>query len=208
MTTPFLRHSGRAVSLPLDNIDTDVIIPMQQLLSVPRSELGRYAFNALRYDALGVERADFPLNGPKGRGASVIVGGRNFGCGSSREGAVYALAGLGIRVIVASSYGDIFFSNCVKNGVLPILLEQAELDRMHAAIAASPDPVNAAIDLDTQRIALGAGLWFRFEIDPAHKQRLIDGTDEVALTLLAEDDIRRFEHEDRLARPWAQQGNT
>ena len=207
MTTPFLRHSGRAVSLPLDNIDTDVIIPMQQLLSVPRSELGRYAFNALRYDAQGAEREGFPLNDAKGRGASVIVGGRNFGCGSSREGAVYALAGLGIRAVVASSYGDIFFSNCVKNGLLPVLLAPAELDRMHAAIAASPDPVDAAIDLEAQRVALSTGASFSFDIDHPHMQRLIEGTDEVSPTLTAEDEIRCFEREDGIARPWARRGN-
>ena len=207
MTVPFLRHFGRAASLPLDNIDTDVIIPMQQLLSVPRSERERCGFNALRYDEQGNQRGDFPLNTTKGRGASVIVAGRNFGCGSSREGAVYALAGLGVRVMVASSYGDIFYSNCLKNGILPIMLSQADLDSVHEAIAGSQEPVDAAIDLQAQRIALSTGLWFPFEIDPAHRQRLIDGTDEVALTLQAEDDIRRFEQGDRMARPWAQRAD-
>jgi 3-isopropylmalate/(R)-2-methylmalate dehydratase small subunit len=200
--TPFQTHSGHAVSLPLDNVDTDVIIPMQQLLSVPRAELGHYAFKALRYDPHGAEKPDFPLNSAKGRGASVIVGGRNFGCGSSREGAVYALVGLGIRAVIASSYGDIFASNCIKNGLLPILLPQQEVAAIHAEMAASSDPVNIAIDLDRQSIVLSTGLRLSFDIDPANKRRLMEGTDEVAMTLLAEDEILRFESLDRQARPW------
>lgn len=203
MTRPFLSHSGRAVSLPLDNVDTDVIIPMQQLLSVPRGELGRYAFNALRYDQEGQERPDFPMNMANGRGASVIVAGRNFGCGSSREGAVYALVGLNIASVIASSYGDIFFSNCMKNGVLPILLSQPEVERIHAAMSASSEPVNISIDLENQTIGFSTGLQLSFEIDAANKRRLLEGTDDVAVTLMAEDDIVRFERRDRLARPWA-----
>ncbi|MDO8776770.1 MAG: 3-isopropylmalate dehydratase small subunit [Burkholderiaceae bacterium] len=202
MTLPFLHHTGRAVGIPLDNIDTDVIIPMQWLLSVPRGELGRHAFHPLRYDAEGVERPDFPLNSPRGRGASVIVGGRNFGCGSSREGAVYALVGLNIRAVIASSYGDIFFSNCIKNGVLPIQLPHPDVERIHAAMAACPEPMDTAIDLERQMIALSSGLQLSFEIDPANKRRLIDGTDEVTLTLLAEDEIVSFERKDKLLRPW------
>ncbi len=200
---PFTKIEGVAAALRLDNVDTDVIIPMDALLSRPRDELGKYAFEPLRYKPGGSESADFVLNKPVYRKASILIAGRNFGCGSSREGAVHALAGFGVRAVIAPTYGDIFYSNCIKNGVLPVRLN---VETVHAVMDAADEAAGAApfrVDLVSQTVMAPGMAPVSFDFDPALKQRLIDGEDEVAMTLRHEAVIRAWQTQDQSARPWA-----
>jgi len=182
----------------MNNVDTDVIITMDDLLSLPRAELGRAAFSSIRYREDGSENPDFPLNRPACRDASILVAGRNFGAGSSREGAVYALAGLGIRVLVASSFGDIFLGNCIKNGLCPARVDEVEIAKLQ-------DLADAGVPFD---IDLGAGVIdvaderFTFELDDALRSRLLDGADEIATTLRHDAAIGAWQGRDRRERPW------
>lgn len=198
----FTVHTGIAAPLPAENIDTDVIIPMAPLMMTPRARLGEKAFLPIRYLKDGSENPDFVLNRAAFRNASVLVVGRNFGCGSSREGAVNALEGLGISVIIAPTFGDIFYGNCIKNGVLPIQLpEEDHAVAMHAAAeAAGHAPFH--VDLPEQRITLPDGTSISFEIDPGHKERLLNGLDEIALTATYRAEIAEYQAADRRTRPW------
>lgn len=194
----FERHIGKAAPLRMHNVDTDVIITMDNLLSLPRSELGRVAFSSIRYHEDGSEVADFVLNQEAFRGASILVAGRNFGAGSSREGAVYALVGLGIQVIVASSFGDIFFGNCIKNGVLP-----ARVDEIEAAHLLDLAETGTSFEIDLQERMIVAGdERFAFVIDDGLRARLLDGADEIAATLTHDASIVNWQKSDRQARPW------
>ncbi|WP_375203899.1 3-isopropylmalate dehydratase small subunit [Hyphococcus sp.] len=200
---PFTKIEGVAAALRLDNVDTDVIIPMDALLSRPRDELGKYAFEPLRYKPGGSESADFVLNKPVYRKASILIAGRNFGCGSSREGAVHALAGFGVRAVIAPTYGDIFYSNCIKNGVLPVRLN---VETVHAVMDAADEAAGAApfrVDLVSQTVMAPGMAPVSFDFDPALKQRLIDGEDEVAMTLRHQAAIRAWQTQDRSTRSWA-----
>lgn len=199
----FITLEGVAAPLPAENIDTDVIIPMAALLMTPRAALGPKAFLPLRYDEEGQENPEFVLNRPQFRAAPILVAGRNFGCGSSRELAVNAIEGFGIRAIVAPSFGDIFFGNCIKNGVLPIVLGAEDHARVMAAAVASDGFEPFAIDLPEQTLTLPEGDALGFDIDAGHKVRLLEGRDEIALTLDHEAEIARFQTEDRARRPWA-----
>lgn len=200
--TSFERHSGIAAVLPADNVDTDVIIPIQPLLELPKARLGSMVFAPLRYDGAGEEIPGFVLNRPRFRGASILVAGRNFGCGSSREGAVHALHGFGIRVVVAPSFGDIFHGNCFKNGVLPIALPESD----HARLVAEAERVDGTqpfeVDLAGQTIACPGGVAIPFDVDPDLKALLLEGQDEVVRTLAHEDEIAAFQARDRASRPW------
>lgn len=195
---PFHRHAGIAAFLDRDDVDTDVIMPLGRLMSAPRGGLGRYAFEPLRYDADGRERPDFPLTGVD---ATILVAGRNFGSGSSREGAVYGIAELGIRVILAESFGDIFASNCAKNGLLAIALPAPDHERVRAVVQAHPAP-RLEVDLERERITGPDGLAVAFTIDRAIRARLLDGRDDIAITLELEDQIAAFQARDRDERPW------
>jgi 3-isopropylmalate/(R)-2-methylmalate dehydratase small subunit len=196
----FVRLVTKACPLLFANVDTDQILPAR-FLRLPRSaELGRVLFHDLRRDTQGNERPDFPLNRPVWRDAKILVAGRNFGGGSSREAAVYALYEAGIRCVIAPSFGDIFAQNAVKNGLLAAILPEADAAELGAAIAADPDtPVS--VDLEQQTIARG-NRSFAFTIDPVSRNQLLNGWDDVEMTESYSERIAAFKATDRERRPW------
>lgn len=197
----FARLVTKACPLLFANVDTDQILPAR-FLKLPRSrELGRALFYDLRRDPQGNERPDFPLNRPIWRDARVLVAGRNFGGGSSREAAVYALYEAGIRCVVASSFGDIFAQNAVKNGLLTAVLPEADVAELGAAVAGDPD-MPVTVDLEEQTIARG-NRSFTFSIDPVSRNQLLNGWDDVDLTGSYATRIAAFKTIDRERRPWA-----
>lgn len=191
-----------AAPLPLANIDTDVIIRIERVAQFGKGELAPYALETLRYmNGVGSgENPDFVLNREPFRGAKILVAGENFGCGSSRENAVWALADFGIRVVIAPSFGDIFFSNCFQNGVLPVRLAPEAMARVFAAI--TPQPAELTVELDAQRVVLKDGAFVPFEVEPYRKAMLLAGMDEIGLTLSRLTDIEAAEARDRQQRPW------
>jgi len=198
----FVRLVAKACPLNLSNVNTDMILPAR-FLKLPRtSELGQVLFYDLRRDAKGAESPDFPLNQPVWRDARILIAGRNFGGGSSREAAVYALYEAGIRCVIASSYGDIFAQNCVKNGVLAAILPEAEAQELATAVAADPEaPVT--VDLEQMTIARG-NRSFKFNLEPVSRNQLLNGWDDIDLTQSYRDRIAAFKSTDRKQRPWAQ----
>jgi 3-isopropylmalate/(R)-2-methylmalate dehydratase small subunit len=197
----FVRLTAKACPLLLANVDTDQIVPAR-FLKLPRSrELGRALLNDLRRDANGNDRPDFPLNRPVWRDAKILLAGRNFGGGSSREAAVYALYEAGIRCVIAASFGDIFAQNSVKNGLLAAILSEADVAELGAAIAADPE-LPVTVDLEQQTIARG-NRSFSFSIDPVSRNQLLNGWDDVDLTDNQRDRIAAFKTADRRRRPWA-----
>src|SRR5271156_504028 len=201
----FVRLTAKACPLLLANVDTDQILPAR-FLKLPRSgELGRVLLNDLRRDADGKERPDFPLNRPAWRDAKVLVAGRNFGGGSSRGAAVYALYEAGVRCVIAPSFGDIFAQNSVKNGLLAAILAEADVSELSAAIAADPE-MPVTVDLQQQTISRG-NRSFAFAIDPVSRNQLLSGWDDVDLTDSFGGRIAAFKAADRGRRPWAQPPN-
>jgi 3-isopropylmalate/(R)-2-methylmalate dehydratase small subunit len=202
---------GVVVPLDRSNVDTDAIIPKQFLKSIKRTGFGPHLFDAWRYldhGEPGIDPArravnpDFVLNQPRYRGATILLARRNFGCGSSREHAPWALLEYGLRCVVAPSFGDIFFSNCLKNGLLPVMLSEAEVDQFFHDCAAFPG-FRLVIDLEKQTVSTrDFAKTFRFEIDPFHKHCLLNGLDEISLTLRHADKIRAFEERHRAQFPW------
>ena len=197
---PFTIVSGAAPYLSRANIDTDVIIRIERLTSLARDELGPYAMEALRYREDGSEDPDFILNQPAFRGAPVLLAGDNFGCGSSREGAVWALQGIGVRCVIAPSFGDIFYSNCFQNGVLPIRLPAAEVEAFAAACAGG---AAMTVDLTTRKLVAPDGTESGFVVDPLRREGLLHGLDDIGLTLKDDALIREWQQVDRIRRPWA-----
>jgi 3-isopropylmalate/(R)-2-methylmalate dehydratase small subunit len=193
----FAMLTATAAPLPGRNIDTDFIIRIERCTGTPREEIGRYAFEMARFLPGGAENPQFVLNQPRYRGAKILVCGEFFGTGSSREMAVWALAGMGIRCIIAPSFGQIFFGNCFQNGLLPIVLPQAAVETL-AAEAAAPGARPFTVDLARQ-VVNGK---VRFEIAPRHKMMLLEGVDEIGLTLALEPNIAAFQAADRERRPW------
>jgi 3-isopropylmalate/(R)-2-methylmalate dehydratase small subunit len=195
---PFVIHTGKTVTLARANVDTDQIIPKQFLKSIARSGFGQFLFHDWRYLADGSDNPDFELNRPEARQASVLLTGANFGCGSSREHAAWALADFGIRVIIAPSFADIFFGNCCQNGLLPVALQEPEVDelfrRHHQASG-----YEATVDLESQSVRDSWGFEARFEIDPYRRDMMLKGLDEIGRTLLDEPRIAAFERR-RVAR--------
>jgi 3-isopropylmalate/(R)-2-methylmalate dehydratase small subunit len=196
---PFTTLTGNAAPLMLDNIDTDVIIRINRLTELPRDQLGPCAFEALRFLADGSEDANCVLNKPPFRSAPILLAGRNFGCGSSREGAVWALASRGIRCVIAESFGDIFFGNCFQNGVLPIALPRAMLDRLADEAGGG---ASVTVDLQACCIEFPHGDRQPFAVDAMKRQALLDGMDDVTRTLQRRAAIAAWQATDRLARPW------
>ncbi len=190
---------GIAVPLLRDNIDTDAIIPASYMLAGIHPDFGRGLFGHWRYVAGFEQRPEFALNQPQFREAAILITGSNFGCGSSREAAVWALRQYGIRCVIAPSYGEIFFGNCCKNGVLPIVLP-AETVAALANDAARAAPFT--IDLRAQRLTSPSGAQLDFPIDPAQREILLEGLDEIALALRHVAAIDAFQRRDRAARPW------
>lgn len=188
----FIRIRAGAVPLPLANVDTDMIIPAQYMKALTRSGLGKHLFQELRFDRNGAERDDFILNQPQGRNAQIIVADRNFGCGSSREHAVWALTDFGFRCVIAPSFGDIFAGNARKNGLLLIRLPDEACTRLREEIAlAQYAPIE--VDLAAQQIRLASGETIAFDIDPDDRRILMEGLDDIERSLRHADAIARFE---------------
>jgi 3-isopropylmalate/(R)-2-methylmalate dehydratase small subunit len=197
----FTKLSGIAAPLRMINVDTDIIIPKQFLKTIKRSGLGVHAFNDIRYNEDGSKKPDFVLNKPAYKNASILITGENFGCGSSREHAPWAILDMGIRCIIASSFADIFYNNSFKNGILPIKLPQEQVDQLMTEAENEPDGM-VEIDLENQTITRGNKLSFDFEIDPARKHSLLNGLDDIGLTLEKRAHITAFEDKDKQKRSW------
>jgi 3-isopropylmalate/(R)-2-methylmalate dehydratase small subunit len=207
----FQCHTGLVVPLDRPNVDTDAILPKQFLKSIMRSGFGKNLFDTWRYldegkpgqdEATRVPNPAFVLNFPRYREASILLARKNFGCGSSREHAPWALDQFGIRAIVAPSFGDIFFENCFKNGLLPIVLEEPDIDRLFQAVEANP---GFTLTVDVERQVIGNpehGITHHFEIAPFRKHCLMNGLDEVGLTLLQSNAIAAFEAQRLTTEPW------
>ena len=197
----FTRLTGVAAPLPMINVDTDMIIPKQFLKTIKRTGLGKSLFFDMRYDDAGAENPDFVLNRPAYRQAKILVAGENFGCGSSREHAPWALLDFGIRCVVAPSFADIFYNNCFKNGILPIALPKEEIDKLMDDAERGAN-ATLTIDLEKQEIMGPDGGCIRFEIDPFRKHCLLEGLDEIGLTLQKADSITSFEETQKSSQPW------
>ena len=196
---PFTTLTGIAAPLPLENVDTDMIIPKQFLRTIKRTGLGENLFNDMRYDQNGQDNPDFVLNQPPYRKAQIIIGGKNFGCGSSREHAPWSLLDFGIRCILAPSFADIFFNNCFKNGILPIVLKEKSLDTLMGQALAGHE---ITIDLEKQIISSPDQSDIAFDIEPFRKHCLLNGLDDISLTLEKEEAITCFEEKRGQERPW------
>ena len=197
----FTTLTGVAAPLPLINIDTDMIIPKQFLKTIKRTGLGKNLFDEMRYTKDGAEIPDFVLNQPAYRKAQILVAGANFGCGSSREHAPWALADFGIRCVIAASFADIFFNNSFKNGILPIILAQEQVDIL------TEDAKNGAnavltVDLESQTISRPDGQKIAFDVEPFRKHCLLNGLDDIGLTLQKQSKIDSFETQRKLSQPW------
>jgi 3-isopropylmalate/(R)-2-methylmalate dehydratase small subunit len=203
MPNPFNQLTATAAPIMRGNIDTDVIIRIERLVgNSVRGTLGKWAFGALRYLPDGSDNPEFILNREPYRQAEILVTGPNFGCGSSREGAVWSLQELGIRAVIGSSFGDIFFANCFQNGILPIVVDKQTADNLAAEIEATQGAGKVSVDLEAQTITTPEGKTLRFDIDPRRREGLLQGLDEVMMTLQRDHEIRAFQEADRTARPW------
>ena len=199
--TPFTKHTGRAVPVDRVNVDTDQIIPKQFLKRIERTGFGEFLFFDWRYRPDGGERPDFVLNSADRKGATILLARRNFGCGSSREHAPWALQQYGFRALIAPSYADIFYSNCFKNGLLPVVLSEEEVDSLFRLAAADP-ALQITIDLESRQVTAG-GFSARFEIEPFRREVLIKGLDDIGLTLQQADAITAYEARTRNPRTGA-----
>ena len=197
----FTKLTGVAAPLPMINVDTDNIIPKQFLKTIERTGLGKSLFFDMRYGADGNEVPDFVLNRAPYRKACVLVAGENFGCGSSREHAPWALLDFGIRCVIAPSFGDIFYNNCFKNGILPVRVSEAELEKLMDDAGRGAN-ATLTIDLEKQEITGPDGGLIAFEIDPFRKHCLLNGLDDVALTLEKVARIDAYEAEKKATQPW------
>ncbi len=198
----FTTLTAVAAYYPRANVDTDLIIRVERCAKVEKNGLGKYAFEMARFLADGSDNPEFPLNNGPFREAQILVGNVNFGCGSSREMAVWAIAGLGIRCVIAPSFGEIFFGNCFQNGLLPVILPQAAVEKIGAALAADPAKAKLTVDLSRQVVVAPDGSEHAFAIEPLRKKALLEGLDEIGLTRLREPEIVAFQARDRVKRPW------
>lgn len=196
----FTTVTGCAIPFLRANVDTDLIVRIERLTSLPKDQLGPYAFESLRYRPDGSPDPDCILNAARFRNAPFLLAGDNFGCGSSREGAVWALMGLGIRAVIAPSYGDIFFANCFQNGVLPVRLPLTQIEALAAHCA---DGAPLTVDLQACEIRAGDGAVQPFAIDATRREGLLSGLDAIGLTLRDDAAIRAWQARDRVQRPWA-----
>ena len=198
----FTTLTAIAAHLPMINVDTDMIIPKQYLKTIKRTGLGEGLFAELRYDENGEKHADFVLHQEPYSKAKILIAGENFGCGSSREHAPWALLDFGFRCIIAPSFADIFYNNCFKNGILPIVLPQEEIDKL-IDDAARGDNARLTIDLEAGEISGPDGGKITFEIDPHRKRCLMEGLDDIGLTMEKAEYIESFEQTAGMTRPWA-----
>jgi 3-isopropylmalate/(R)-2-methylmalate dehydratase small subunit len=198
---PFTRVTAVALPIDLPNVDTDRIIPARFLRKARNPEYARFLFHDVRFNADGSEKADFVLNQGPYRAARIVVAAENFGCGSSREGAVWALEAYGVRAVIAPSLGDIFHQNCFKNGLLPVILPAEAVARLRRQLHERPG-ATVTVDLPSQTVVAPGGSEHRFEVDPFRKQLLLTGQDEIALTLGYERQLGEFEARHRREMPW------
>ncbi|MEM7520759.1 MAG: 3-isopropylmalate dehydratase small subunit [Pseudomonadota bacterium] len=197
----FTKLIGIAAPMPLMNIDTDMILPKQYLKTIKRSGLGVALFEDIRYDLEGNEEPDFILNRPAYRETSILIAGDNFGCGSSREHAPWAIKDFGIRCIISTSFADIFFNNCFKNGILPITLPQEQVDMLMQDAERGAN-ARMSVDLEAQQITSSDGVVIDFEVDSFKRRCLLEGLDDIGLTMEKARQIDRFEAQSATARPW------
>ena len=204
---PFTLLDAKAAPLMRQDVNTDIIIPIHRLRDVAQADLGPYAFEPWRYLPDGSENPDFFLHQPAYRGAEIVVADNNFACGSSREGAVWAMMGMGVRAVIAPSFGPIFFNNCFQNGVLPIQLPRAEVLAIAAELEAATRPGSnseprLAIDLEARIVTTPSGRKISFHVDGIRRDALLKGLNEVALTLTREPEIAAHQAKARAATPW------
>ena len=197
----FTKLTGVAAPLPMRNVDTDMIIPKQFLKTIKRTGLGKSLFFELRYDDAGKEISEFVLNQPAYRDAKILVTGENFGCGSSREHAPWALLDFGFRCVIAPGFADIFYNNCFQNGILPIMLPQADVDKLMDDASRGAN-ATITIDLESQEIRGPDGGAIKFDIDPFRKHCLLNGLDDIGLTMEKHEHIQTFEEKAAVAKPW------
>jgi len=197
----FTTLTGVPAPLAMINVDTDMIIPKQFLKTIKRTGLGKHLFHEMRFDEDGNENPDFVLNKPAYRNAKILIAGDNFGCGSSREHAPWALLDFGIRCIIAPSFADIFYNNCFKNGILPIQLPQEDIDKLMDDAARGAN-ATLTVDLENQTISGPDGGEITFDIDPFRKKCLLEGLDDIGLTMERADRIAAYEERAQAARPW------
>jgi len=207
---PFTKHTGIAAPLDLANVDTDMIIPKQFLKSIKRTGFGKNLFDELRYEDEGQPdqdctgrplREDFVLNQARYQGSSILLARKNFGCGSSREHAPWALDDYGMRSVIAPSFADIFYNNCFKNGLLPIVLTEEEVDQLFKEVEAN-EGYELTIDLEAQKVIAPSGAEFSFEVDAFRKHCLLNGLDDIGLTLQESDAIKAYEEQRIKTAPW------
>ncbi|MBS0488689.1 MULTISPECIES: 3-isopropylmalate dehydratase small subunit [unclassified Phenylobacterium] len=196
----FTRLDAKIAPLPLANIDTDQIIPKQFLKTVEREGLGRGLFYDFRFDENGKEKNDFVLNRPEYKGAGVLVAGDNFGCGSSREHAPWALMDFGISCVISTSFADIFYNNCFQNGLLPVVLKPEEVQDLMEEAKGGNHMVT--VDLAAQTVVSPSGKTFSFQIDPSRKEKMLNGLDAIGETLQAAPSIDVFEGKRAISQPW------
>jgi len=197
----FNKLTGIAAPMPLVNIDTDMIIPKLFLKTIKRSGLGKNLFDEMRYNEDGSENPEFVLNKPAYRDTAILVAGDNFGCGSSREHAPWAIKDFGITCVISTSFADIFFSNCFKNGILPIILPQEQVDLLMKDAEKGAN-ARMAVDLEAQEITTSDGDVIKFNVDSFKKQCLLEGLDDIGLTMKKSDSISKFETMSAANRPW------
>ncbi len=197
----FTKLTGVAAPLPITNIDTDMIIPKQYLKTIQRTGLGKGLFSEMRYREDGSENPDFVLNKPAYRNAKILVAEDNFGCGSSREHAPWALLDFGVRAVISTSFADIFYNNCFKNGILPIKVSRQDLAKLMDDASRGAN-ATLTIDLEAQEIRGPDGGVVKFDIDPHRKACLLEGLDDIALTLVKAGKIAEFENKVAQERPW------
>lgn len=188
---PIQKHTGIVYPMNRTNVDTDQIIPKQFLKRISRQGFGQFVFYNWRYDSKGELREDFPMNQPKYEGTSILVAGENFGCGSSREHAPWALLDYGFKVIIAPSYADIFYNNCTKNGILPVQLPEEQIQELMER--AEAENYQLTVDLENKKLFDNQGFEASFDLDEYKRQMLLNGWDDISITLGYEDDIKAFE---------------
>jgi 3-isopropylmalate/(R)-2-methylmalate dehydratase small subunit len=199
----FSKLSAVAAPLLRENIDTDIVIPISRMVgNFSRGNLGQWCFSALRYQPDGSENPQFILNRAPYRGAEILLTGANFGCGSSREAAVWALQEMGVRCLIGSSFGDIFFNNCFQNGLLPVLLDRATVESMARELELSQGSGRISVDLTDMSVTAPSGKRYAFAVEPKRRQALLAGLDEIGITLERAAEIAAFQAEDRRRRPW------
>jgi 3-isopropylmalate/(R)-2-methylmalate dehydratase small subunit len=197
----YKNHQSIVALMNRNNVDTDQIVPKQFLKKVERTGFGAHLFHDWRFNADGSENSEFELNNPNFKGARILVAGDNFGCGSSREHAPWAIADYGFNTIISTSFADIFYNNCFKNSILPLVVESAKLDALMGEISAD-EGVKFTVDLENQKVTTPAGNDFDFEIEAFRKHNMISGLDDIGLSLKHEDKISVFEEKQKQIHPW------